>query len=164
MPTRTAKRPAKMTRAVPAAGRWKLEDAKARLSEVVRLAGTAGPQLVTIRGKEAAIILAPEDYRQLLPKPKGRVSLVQFLQSIDWGGLDADRVLERSWIRCSRQSPLNTAFTSPRETPRISSTAARRSSTHGRTIRRAFRSDSGLRDRPMRRKPSSCFPGRIGNV
>jgi hypothetical protein len=38
---------------------WKLEDAKARFSEVVRLAGTRGPQLVTIRGKEAAVILLP---------------------------------------------------------------------------------------------------------
>jgi prevent-host-death family protein len=71
--------------------RWKLEDAKARLSEVVRLAGTNGPQLVTIRGQEAAVILAPEEYKQLLPKPKGRLPLVRFLQGLGLGSLDLTR-------------------------------------------------------------------------
>jgi len=61
---------------------WKLEDAKARLSEVVRLAGTNGPQLVTIRGKEAAVILTPEEYRQLLPRPKGQKPLLEFFQEL----------------------------------------------------------------------------------
>jgi prevent-host-death family protein len=71
--------------------RWKLEDAKAKLSEVVRLAGTNGPQLVTIRGKEAAIIIAPEEYRQLLPKPKGHLSLVRFLQGLGLENVDITR-------------------------------------------------------------------------
>jgi prevent-host-death family protein len=71
--------------------RWKLEDAKARFSEVVRRAGTEGPQLVTVRGREAAVILAPEEYRQLLPRPKGRDSLVRFLQSLDLRKLDVER-------------------------------------------------------------------------
>jgi len=70
---------------------WKLEDAKARLSEVVRLAATAGPQLVTVRGKEAAVILAPEQYRQLLPAPKGQVPLVRFLQGLHLAHLDVER-------------------------------------------------------------------------
>jgi prevent-host-death family protein len=72
-------------------GRWKLEDAKARLSEVVRLAGTAGPQMVTVRGREAAVIIAPEQFQELLPKPKDHVPLVQFLQNLEWGGLDVER-------------------------------------------------------------------------
>jgi prevent-host-death family protein len=70
---------------------WKLEDAKARLSEVVRLATTKGPQMVTVRGKEAAVILAPEQYKQLLPKPKGHLSLVQFLQGLGLDDLDIER-------------------------------------------------------------------------
>lgn len=78
-------------RTVQGMDRWKLEDAKARFSEVVRLAGTEGPQLVTVRGKEAAVILAPEAYKQLLPKPKGHQPLVRFLQRL---GL-SDIVLER---------------------------------------------------------------------
>jgi prevent-host-death family protein len=65
--------------------RWKLEDAKARFSEVVRLAATNGPQLVTVRGKEAAVILAPKEYERLLPRPRGHQPLVRFLQGL---GLD----------------------------------------------------------------------------
>ena len=70
---------------------WKLEDAKARFSEVVRRAGTEGPQLVTIRGKEAAVILAPEEYRRLLPKPKDHVPLARFLRSLPLAEIDVER-------------------------------------------------------------------------
>jgi prevent-host-death family protein len=80
-----------LSRSVPSMERWKLEDAKARLSEVVRLAETAGPQLVTIRGKEAAVILAPEQYKRLLPRPKGQQSLVRFLQGLGLSQLDVKR-------------------------------------------------------------------------
>lgn len=79
------------SRTVASMERWKLEDAKARLSEVVRLAATAGPQLVTIRGKEAAVILAPEQYKQLLPKSKGHQPLVRFLQGLGLPSLDLER-------------------------------------------------------------------------
>ncbi len=72
-------------------GRWKLEDAKARLSEVVRRAGTAGPQLVTVRGREAAVIIAPEEYKQLLPKPKDHLPLVRFLQGLGLSAVDVER-------------------------------------------------------------------------
>jgi prevent-host-death family protein len=46
---------------------WKLEDAKARFSEVVRLARERGPQLVSVRGRDAVVILAAEDYARLAP-------------------------------------------------------------------------------------------------
>lgn len=85
------KRTAKVPRAVPGMAQWKLEDAKARFSEVVRLAEKAGPQLVTIRGREAAVILAPEQYRQLLPKPEGHVPLVRFLQGLGLFKVDLKR-------------------------------------------------------------------------
>jgi|SRR5579863_2990697 antitoxin Phd len=77
----------------PATGirRWKLEDAKARFSEVVRLAATAGPQLVTVRGKEAAVILAPEKYRQLLPAPPAHVPLHRFLRDLGLRAIDVER-------------------------------------------------------------------------
>jgi antitoxin Phd len=77
--------------AAPGEERWKLEDAKARLSEVVRRAGTHGPQWVTVRGKEAAVIVAPEHYLQLLPKPKGHLPLARFLQGLGLSVLDAER-------------------------------------------------------------------------
>jgi antitoxin Phd len=78
----------------PAVGRmerWKLEDAKARLSEVVRLAGKEGPQLVTIRGKEAAVIMTPEEYQRLAPRPQPHVPLVRFLQKLGLSDLELER-------------------------------------------------------------------------
>jgi antitoxin Phd len=86
--------PQALSEPIPVRERWKLEDAKARLSEVVRRAGTKGPQLVTIRGKEAAVILAPEQYRQLLPKPKGHLPLVRFLRGLGLAGVDIEREID----------------------------------------------------------------------
>ena len=74
--------------------RWKLEDAKARLSEVVRLASTAGPQLVTIRGREAAVVIAPEQYQRLLPKRKGEISLARFLKGLRLSTLNVEREID----------------------------------------------------------------------
>jgi antitoxin Phd len=92
MPKVAASSPKRTTgRPIAAMDSWKLEDAKARFSEVVRLAGTDGPQLVTVRGREAAVILAPEAYRQLLPKSKDNVSLFEFLQGLDFSEIDTER-------------------------------------------------------------------------
>src|SRR5258705_471289 len=53
-------------------GAWKLQDAKARFSEVVRKAQTEGPQRVTVHSKDAVIILVARDYDQeLASKTKG---------------------------------------------------------------------------------------------
>lgn len=49
---------------------WSLQDAKARLSEVVRLAGEQGPQEITLRGDPAVVVMSIPDYRRLTqPKP-----------------------------------------------------------------------------------------------
>jgi prevent-host-death family protein len=90
---RTATQPAKPTARQPIEqlDRWKLEDAKARFSEVVRLAATDGPQLVTIRGKEAAVILAPGEYEQLLPKTKGHQPLLRFLKGLGLDKIEIER-------------------------------------------------------------------------
>jgi prevent-host-death family protein len=56
----------------PPRGAWKLQDAKARFSEVVRKAQTEGPQHVTVHGKDAVVVLAAHDYAQKLgSKTKG---------------------------------------------------------------------------------------------
>ncbi len=46
---------------------WKLEDAKARFSEVVRLAREQGPQRVTVRGQDAVVVLSVAEYAHLAP-------------------------------------------------------------------------------------------------
>ena len=50
-----------------AASSWRLEEAKARFSEVVRRARVAGPQRVTVRGRDAVVVLSTEDYARLAP-------------------------------------------------------------------------------------------------
>lgn len=46
---------------------WKLEDAKARFSEVVRIARDSKPQRVTVRGEDAVVILSARTFAKLLP-------------------------------------------------------------------------------------------------
>jgi prevent-host-death family protein len=53
---------------LPTAGSgWRLEEAKARFSELVRLARESGPQRVTVRGRDAVVVLSAEDYARLAP-------------------------------------------------------------------------------------------------
>jgi prevent-host-death family protein len=51
---------------------WRLQDAKARFSEVVRLARQGRPQRVTVHGRAAVVIIAAEDYDVLRPSATGK--------------------------------------------------------------------------------------------
>lgn len=73
---------------------WKLEDAKAQFSEVVRRARSEGPQRVTVRGKEAVVVISTEDLSDLLPDER-RVPLVDFMESLYVEGLDLGRKEDR---------------------------------------------------------------------
>jgi antitoxin Phd len=70
---------------------WKLEDAKARFSEVVRLARSEGPQRVTVRGKDAVVVISVEALEKLLPPEEPRQNLVEFLRGLDLADLDLTR-------------------------------------------------------------------------
>ena len=77
-------------RATAASPSWKLEDAKARFSELVRRAHDEGPQAVSVRGRRAVVILDADEYERLAtPKPK--LPLVEFLESLHVDGLDLTR-------------------------------------------------------------------------
>ena len=82
---------AKRVRRADAIGGWKLEDAKARFSEVVRRACSEGPQRVSVRGKDAVVVISVEDMAQLTPADTHRAPLVAFLEGLHLGGLDIDR-------------------------------------------------------------------------
>ena len=45
---------------------WPLQDAKNHFSKVVRQARSDGPQVVTVRGERAAVVLSAADYDALL--------------------------------------------------------------------------------------------------
>ena len=70
--------------------RWKLEDAKARFSELVRRAEHDGPQTVTVRGREAVVVLSASAFAKLQPA-EDRPPLVDFLRALDLAGLDLSR-------------------------------------------------------------------------
>jgi antitoxin Phd len=74
--------------------RWKLQDAKARFSEVVRRAQTDGPQRVTVRGKDAVVVISAVELARLLPRRK-RLPFVEFMESLHVDGLDLTREPDR---------------------------------------------------------------------
>jgi prevent-host-death family protein len=70
---------------------WKLQDAKARFSELVRCAQTEGPQRVTVRGHQAVVVIAAEELARLLPPAGDTVPFVTFMESLSVDGLDLTR-------------------------------------------------------------------------
>lgn len=78
----------------PAAGRWKLEDAKARFSEVVRHAREEGPQRVSVRGHDAVVVMSVEEFERLVPE-KPRLPFLQFMEGLHLEGLSLEREVDR---------------------------------------------------------------------
>jgi antitoxin Phd len=69
---------------------WKLEDAKARFSELVRIANISGPQRVTVRGKDRAVVISARDYDRLKKGAKQQ-PLVAFMEGLGLDGLKLER-------------------------------------------------------------------------
>jgi len=74
---------------------WKLEDAKARFSEVVRRARAEGPQRVTVRGKDAIVVIDADEYERLFAERARRPGLVEFLRNSSLGELELHREEDR---------------------------------------------------------------------
>lgn len=60
-------------------GVWPLQDAKARFSEVVRAARAAGPQRVTLHGRDAVVVVAAEEWDRLTAWRQPRPSLIEVM-------------------------------------------------------------------------------------
>ena len=58
--------------------KWQLQEAKNRLSEVVRKAHSEGPQVITLHGSDAAVVVSAQDFGRM-SRPKGK--LVNFFRS-----------------------------------------------------------------------------------
>lgn len=75
---------------------WKLEDAKARFSELVQRARSDGPQRVSVRGKDAVVVISVEDLAKLSPTDDDTgASLISLLQESSLGELDLEREEDR---------------------------------------------------------------------
>lgn len=62
----------------PRTGRWLLQDAKARFSELVRRVKSDGPQMVTVHGREEVVVISADEFRRLKGGSTGR-ALVEAL-------------------------------------------------------------------------------------
>jgi prevent-host-death family protein len=65
---------------------WQLQEAKAMFSEVIK-AAISQPQIITVRGKETAVILSFEEYKKLACPQQ---TLFEFIQSSPLRGIELE--------------------------------------------------------------------------
>jgi prevent-host-death family protein len=79
-------------------GRWRLQDAKARFSEVVRRVRAEGPQHVTVHGRDEVVIIAAEDFRRMKGEPTG-AALVAAMQNSPYPDINIEPRRSRMPVR-----------------------------------------------------------------
>jgi prevent-host-death family protein len=62
------------------AGKWLLQDAKSRFSELVRRVRSEGPQHVTVHGRDEVVVISAEEFRHLKGERSG-AELVAAMQA-----------------------------------------------------------------------------------
>ncbi|QBB72509.1 type II toxin-antitoxin system Phd/YefM family antitoxin [Pseudolysobacter antarcticus] len=67
---------------------WQLQEAKNRLSEVVKAAEKKGPQVITVRGKETAVVISMGTYKKMSGSSQ---SLSEFLSNSPLKGLELEQ-------------------------------------------------------------------------
>lgn len=70
--------------------KWALQDAKNRFSEVVNEAQRGGPQVITRRGQEAAVVLSFDDWTRLSRRKGQLIDVLRRAPRLP-GGLDVGR-------------------------------------------------------------------------
>jgi antitoxin Phd len=70
--------------------KWQLQDAKNRLSEVVEAAIHDGPQIITRRGEETAVVLSFRDWSKLARRGDRLIDVLRRAPKVP-GGLNIDR-------------------------------------------------------------------------
>jgi antitoxin Phd len=69
--------------------KWALQDAKTHFSEVVRRASADGPQVVTYRGVEKAVVVSAEEFRRLHPSRRSFIDALLEGPKLDDRTVDA---------------------------------------------------------------------------
>jgi prevent-host-death family protein len=75
---------------------WQIQEAKNKLSEVLKDAVTEGPQIITRHGEQVAVVLSYEDYARLV---KPDMDLVTFFRSSPLVGVELDLERDQSFER-----------------------------------------------------------------
>lgn len=70
-----------------ASSTWQLQDAKAQLSALVRQAQSRGPQMISVHGKPAVVVLSQVEYRKLQARSK-KQSFTALMRTSPLAGLD----------------------------------------------------------------------------
>ena len=86
------------THATSRPGHWALQDAKARVSEVVRKAKTEGPQKITVHGREEVVVVSVEEFRRVKGQPSGE-ALVKLLHDSPLRDISIERTRTRGRVR-----------------------------------------------------------------
>ena len=82
----------------PGPGRWRLQDAKAQFSELVRRAREKGPQCVTVHGKDAVVVVDADEWDRLKKPVSGR-DLVDALAGSPLRDVPIERLSVKSPVR-----------------------------------------------------------------
>jgi prevent-host-death family protein len=69
--------------------RWRLQDAKARFSELVRRVRSEGPQHVTVHGRDEVVVVSAEEFRRLKGDRTG-AALIEALQASPYRDIDIE--------------------------------------------------------------------------
>ena len=80
------------------ASTWKLAEAKAKLSEIVRLAGEGQPQRVTVNGRTAVVVVAVDEFDRLRTMGQAR-TLHELLSHSPLNRLELDSASVASPVR-----------------------------------------------------------------
>ena len=75
---------------------WQLQEAKARLSEVIKQASKEGPQTITLRGEPTAVIISRDEYERL---KHPRESFIDFMRKSPLYGAGIDLKREQTITR-----------------------------------------------------------------
>ena len=79
-------------------GRWPLQDAKARFSEVVRRARDEGPQHITVHGRDSVVVVSEAEFRKLKGERSGR-ELVDLLAASPLKDVEIEHASVRGPVR-----------------------------------------------------------------
>jgi prevent-host-death family protein len=82
----------------PVRNRWRLQEAKAQLSKVVRDAQTHGPQRVTVHGRDAAVIVSAAEFDRMQQPVSGR-DIVRALADSPLRDVPFERLSVKSPVR-----------------------------------------------------------------
>jgi prevent-host-death family protein len=72
-------------------GTWQMQEAKAKLSELVKSAQSEGPQKITLHGHSVAVVISQSMYERLT---NNQLTLTAFMQSSPFFGIE-ETIFER---------------------------------------------------------------------